>query len=124
MYPCLKPEVIGITACYIHDITGNLHAVGHIVVQVLGDVIIEPSYEIFKKNPRYVKKSHKILNIIDELAPATKQMKIQIINNHLDFIKIGNRINKGEFFVASYEYYNKQADFIEMMSKKNGLVKS
>lgn len=84
---------------------------GHLVVDIVGLGIFDPSYEIHKlKNTKYCE-SFKAL----DGAYKTREDSKKHLKEHLEFIKIAERINNGEFLIHNQEHYDKQLDFIEKM---------
>lgn len=84
---------------------------GHLVVEIAGLGIFDPSYEIHKlKNTKYCE-SFKSL----DGAYGTREERKKHLKEHLHFIKIADRINNGEFLVQTREHYHKQMDFIQKM---------
>lgn len=87
---------------------------GHLVVDIDGLGIFDPSYEIHKlKNTKYCE-SFKALNCAYNTREETKRH----LKEHLEFIKIAERINNGEFLIHNQEHYDKQLEFIEEMLPK------
>ena len=86
---------------------------GHVAL-VCNGKIVEPSYEIYElKEKRYFECFQALKN--DTRTPNFngKEEVSAMLKKHLNFIKIANRINGGEFYITDKDYYNRQAHFIE-----------
>jgi hypothetical protein len=96
----------------------------HIVVQYK-DYIIDPSYEVFSKNPEYYDKFHLIKKIIDdkEIIDDTivQELSVKdICSRYMKFIETANIINKRDkLYIIDKQFYNSQADYVEQNIKMN-----
>jgi len=91
--------------------------IGHMVVNIGDNCIIDPSYEVSKlKNVKYFDKVNTFINSYD--IKTNYDVK-KIIKEHLVFRDFATRINKGEIVISNKGYYDNIADFIEKQCSAN-----
>jgi hypothetical protein len=84
---------------------------GHIVIDIGNDEFIECSYDVsIIEDAQYVDNIKDLIFILPNIPPDFKK---EIIKSALDFQKIANDINNGEFFINSREVYHGQLNYIE-----------
>lgn len=84
---------------------------GHLALNFKGDIIIEPSYEVFSiPNCVYFDNLKDVIPIISK--NSTLDIK-EIISRFLLFTKYAELINSGETCYTEGEYINKLDDYIE-----------
>ena len=107
----------------VRDINGTRFIyTGHLIICLDKDTYIDPSYEFqpvqnntyFHSMDEFIKftKNTTMSEIIDK-EKLKKQM-----SNFLNFVKHANTINNNECIVASKNYYNKLADYVENQMDK------
>jgi len=86
---------------------GKTKIVIHLVVSVDEELIIDPSYDVYRlKNKKYYVN---IKDFICNVGNKTEEIVKKIISEYIDFKKISERINKGELLM-----YNKdQEEYID-----------
>jgi hypothetical protein len=101
------------------EIGNNIVLGGHLVVVVDGE-IIEPSYDIFSlKNKLYFDNIRDLIDIFDNKTELKTKIDIKkLMIDHIDFIKLAEKINKGQFLITEKKFYNEQADYIENLYSK------
>jgi len=89
----------------------------HLVV-VCDGVLIEPSNEIYKIGDMiYVKKLAEIKQY-DPNSNLTPECYKYLIIKFVEFIKISNNINNGIIQIHNKDYYNNQADYVDLFQPK------
>jgi len=118
LYDCVKMNTsLDVKAkafiIYIEDFEKRIIKIINHLALIIDNKIIESSYEVFKlKNIKY-------FDTIQDLnfLFMDKEFKKTIIKNHLKFVENAERINNGVFSIANYDFYIKQADYVEMKMK-------
>jgi len=92
---------------------------GHIVVILNNNLVIEPSNDVFcLKNVSYFDNFKDFINIFDDKVLLKSKVNIKkLIDDHIVFTKLSDKINNGELIICDKIHYNKQADYIENLYK-------
>lgn len=93
---------------------------GHLVVVLDHELIIEPSYDIFRlKNITYFDNIKDFIDIFEDKDILKTKVDIKnILYELITFTKFAYQINNGELLIADKKNYNEQADYIEKLHSK------
>jgi len=93
---------------------------GHLVVVLDDTIILDPSYDIFcLKDKSYFYNIKSLVDMFNDKDELNSRFDIKkLINEHIHFTKLSDRINSGELIITDEDHYNKQADYIEKLYSK------
>lgn len=83
---------------------------GHVVLSLGNNQLIEPSWEL--ENLKDVQYFDSINVLIKVFKGLDRKVLPQLIEKHIYFTNIANRINNGEFLISDEEHYHKQLDYL------------
>ena len=110
------------------DVTDTCVFVGGHLVLILDDneTVIDPSYDIFRlKNISYYDNIKDLIDIFKDKSELKKRFDLKkMLSEHIQFMKLAEQINNGEFIIYYEQFYNNQADYIEKLYSKYMLFKS
>jgi hypothetical protein len=129
LYDCIKMNAINhnaiVKAVMVlnHEDRTFKFIAAHLVIELDGGQIIDPSYEVFElKNRRYY---DNIKNMLDSFDKSGRKTFIKKCGHAFDdFKKINetaNKINSGMCLIHDKKFYNAQADYVNkaMLLTKN-----
>jgi hypothetical protein len=87
----------------------------HMVI-IIDNNIYDPSYEIISLNN--LSYYDNIKTIISVLPHVSKEMISKTFTGFIKFIELADKINKGGLLVCDKDFYNNQADYVEIKNKK------
>jgi hypothetical protein len=110
----------------IDDETDTTILVGGHLVVILGDeTMIDPSYDIFcLKNKSYFDNIKDLIDMFDNKDKDKLKTKIDIkklVCDHIEFMKIAERMNNGQHIITE-KFYNEQADYIKKLYSKYNIL--
>ena len=113
----VKAKAVLVFAHYIDEngIPTWISIGGHLVVQIDDNkTVFDPSYDIFcLENKSYFDNIKDFMDFVTIYGNKNFINIKKLILEHIQFIKIANRINNGEFRCHDIQFYNNQADYIE-----------
>ena len=101
---------------YDKDANETKIIIGHMVVCIGEETIIDPSYEVY--NLKNVKYFDNIKTFVNSYNIKTSYDVKKIIEEHVTFRGLAERMNKDEIIIANRKYYDKIADYIENTQNK------
>jgi hypothetical protein len=94
---------------------------GHLVL-ILDDneTVIDSSYDIFRlKNISYYDNVKDLIDIFKDKTELKKRFDLKtLFSEHIQFMKLAEQINNGEFIITDKQFYDNQADYIEKLYSK------
>lgn len=120
-------SVIGFCADDENDICITIS--GHLVIYVNNEYVIDPSYDIFKIEHVLNSNLQVYANIIDfkntigdeNYKVLYKERKVldekKLIKDAIQFQRFAKEMNEGTFMITDRDYYDNQADFVEILQK-------
>ncbi len=118
LYDCIKQNFINanVKACAVivisteNDITTCV--AGHLVILLDNTIIIDPSYDVYKKiNKSYC---NNVKDFIELYSGGMEKLFIkEVCTKYIYFMSLADSINKGKILINDKTYYNEQADYIE-----------
>lgn len=108
-----------IIVLYIDEIDEYVMTYYHLVLQV-NDNIIDPSYEVNKLKCNYYENVKTMLdnlkhNKLSIVQLEKKENIKELIQKHIEFTQLAERINNGIFTITEKEYYNNICDYISLI---------
>ena len=115
----VKVKAVLVFAHYIDEngISTSKSIGGHLVVQIDDDkTVFDPSYDVFcLENKSYFDNIKDFMDLIMDMYGNKNFIDIKkVLSDHIQFIKIANRINNGAHG-GDKKFYNNQADYIEKL---------
>jgi len=115
--PSLCPKICAVL-CIKLDIESKHVRInmGHLVV-VIQDKIFDPSFELcgfeyYSTVKNFKTRIHEIENTCTFVEPVDKRL---CVKTFLHFQTLATRMNQGEGLISDRDYYNKQADHVELL---------
>ena len=129
LYDCIKMntrssnvKVKAVLGFSNDDATSTGVFVGGHLVLILDDneTVIDPSYDIFRlKNISYYDNVKDLIDIFKDKTELKKRFDLKtLFSEHIQFMKLAEQINNGEFIITDKQFYDNQADYIEKLYSK------
>jgi hypothetical protein len=107
-YSYLGMEVAAAIVVSFDGITATF--VNHLVLRAK-DIVVDPSWEVASMpETSYF---FTIADVKEHVKECSLPIPKIVISRHIHFIGIAKKMNEGECYVANWEFYNAQADYVE-----------